>query len=173
MRTRERKRLEVTAYHEAGHVVLAYLARRRVREVTIIPDVAQGSLGHCKLWRHPSSFQPGVEASEPRALRRIERAILVNVAGSVAEAIFTGRHSHIYASGDMEYAVGLAEYTAGDPDEAGAYVGWLYTRARNILRHSDYWRAVQALAVALVEHRRLGARQTYRIMTSMLGPARL
>ncbi len=39
---------EKTAYHEAGHAVMAWLLGRETEEATIIPNNARGTLGHIK-----------------------------------------------------------------------------------------------------------------------------
>ena len=38
--------LEATAFHEAGHAMVAFLKRVRIVQISILPDVESGSLGH-------------------------------------------------------------------------------------------------------------------------------
>jgi hypothetical protein len=51
--------LQATAYHEAGHAVVALLLGLKFRHVTIEPD--SDSLGHLKCDRHPKWFNPKID----------------------------------------------------------------------------------------------------------------
>ena len=53
-RAQKQKRIERTAYHEAGHVLLAYLLRKAFKYVTIEPD--GDSLGYVLYYEFSESF---------------------------------------------------------------------------------------------------------------------
>lgn len=83
-----------TAYHEAGHAVMALLVGRPVEKVTITPAKLQtgGSrLGACKV-------QKGRTKASKDA---IEDEVLILLAGMVAESQFTKRYCTDGASQDL------------------------------------------------------------------------
>ena len=80
----QKKKLEKTAYHEAGHAVAAFLLRKRFSYVTI--ESGEDSLGHIILKRFRDSFQPDVD--EISKIRRpLEKDIMISLAGNAADKI--------------------------------------------------------------------------------------
>src|SRR4051812_25404829 len=110
---RERRRLEATAYREAGHAIIALQFGRAVRRITITPDHQSSSLGH--VLRHARrSFQPNILTLEDtRQKNRVEREILMLLAGPAAEAHFTGRWDKVGALVDLECAHEIAVRICG------------------------------------------------------------
>jgi ATP-dependent Zn protease len=75
------KSIIATAYHEAGHAVIAYLEDLVLREVSIVPT--SDTLGHCR-YAQAHHFNP--EARVPPAMRaRIAAHIMGSLAGPDAE----------------------------------------------------------------------------------------
>jgi ATP-dependent Zn protease len=97
------KEEEATAYHEAGHAVIALALRRGLSRVTIVPDDEAGSLGHCAGTRTGEWFQPDVDRSG-RARRFIEDRVIILFAGFHAEHRFAGRRNHRGAASDWQAA---------------------------------------------------------------------
>ncbi len=161
MRATDHKRWEATAYHEAGHAVAAYVVGRRVREISIVAD--GDMLGHVAYWPWPDSFHPDYE-TDGKTRRMVESGIITSLAGPVAEALFRGRHNWRGANSDTRQAVDLASYMCGGAEETGAYIGWLFWRARTILSLPEHWAAVQALAGDLLEQRRIGTQRARQII---------
>jgi ATP-dependent Zn protease len=96
---------EETAYHEAGHAVLAIHHRRPFIQVSIEP--AKGSSGRIvKRW-HPEAFRPDIDLNR-QASARIEREVLVSMGGMTAEARFTGRKNYDAAESDIHQSIDLA-----------------------------------------------------------------
>jgi hypothetical protein len=91
------ERLTETAYHEAGHAVLARRLGYLVMSVTVHPD---GS-GHC------STRDPGIR------LRSEADVLDVYLAGVAAEARLTGRWDWIRGASDLSAALELAERVQG------------------------------------------------------------
>ena len=103
LRTRQPER---TAYHEAGHAVMARCMGLGVEYLTIRPDPASNTIGSIRLlgvrrWRPGQRLLkrlPGhrrrrirkLMKTSPAALRRAKARLLVDVAGSVAEEIRFG-----------------------------------------------------------------------------------
>src|SRR5881409_1284286 len=94
---------EATAYHEAGHAVMALALGRPVDRVSVRPSKEQ--LGICH-FRKPV-FRPSEDW--------VEREILIALAGLAAEARHTGEYCWESASRDHDYAEDLALQRAGNP----------------------------------------------------------
>src|SRR5579863_2531557 len=98
------KRLTATAYHEAGHAVMAVLLRQRLTEVSIIPDTRKGSSGNCRLVK-PRRFNPYLEDEDTPHRRNISESFaMVHMAGEIAERKFNGRARRLDSRFDREYA---------------------------------------------------------------------
>jgi len=155
------KKLEATAYHEAGHAVAASFLRRGFRRVTIIPG--EGFLGQLVTTPPPRSLHPDYE-TDARTELWLRREITIYLAGPVAEKLHTGRGNwKIGGSKDLHGAVGLASYIIHD-DEIGIYLDWLTLYTTNMLKRPDRWPIVQALAAELLERRVIGAKRARALM---------
>src|SRR6516225_911173 len=80
-------RREAIAYHEAGHAVVAHMLGYQVLRVSIASK--SGSASHMS-WRHPinrrvTSALDGREADIDRVRPRIDHAIIVSMAGALAQ----------------------------------------------------------------------------------------
>jgi len=51
-----------------------------------------------------------------------------------------------------------------DEDEAGAYLGWLSHRSKNLIRLPLVWAAIEALANALLQLKTIHSRKARKIM---------
>jgi len=87
------KRIEATAYHEAGHAVCNLLLGKAFEYVTIVPD--EDSYGHCKgvVYRGGQRLAEDVYGVNGRARDWIEKRVKVYLAGNVAEQRFAGRNT--------------------------------------------------------------------------------
>jgi ATP-dependent Zn protease len=86
--------LKATAYHEAGHAVMAHALGRLVKKVTIQPGKSQfGSkrLGVCELNKGRTKATKDL----------LEEDVLILMAGMVAEARFTGAYCPQGAAQDL------------------------------------------------------------------------
>src|SRR5207244_3145945 len=93
---------EATAYHEAGHAVMALALGRPVDCVSI--RATREHLGLCEFRK--AVFRPSEDW--------LEREILISLAGVAAEARFTGNYAWDGAARDVRYAHGLAVQRAGE-----------------------------------------------------------
>ena len=124
-----------TAYHEAGHAVVAYDAGRRVRLVSIVPDA--DSSGRC-------TYDDVLELSVDDLLRPTPRQeidardrIVSMLAGSLAEERIHGELTpeiNIGATDDYKKAVHLAALMLDDDAEMAPYLEWLTVRATHAVR---------------------------------------
>jgi hypothetical protein len=74
MRSRDRKSLEATAYHEAGHAIARWWLGLRFKEASIIPNSAGGTLGHVFGSGLPKWFDPATQDHQPRVRLRATAA---------------------------------------------------------------------------------------------------
>jgi len=175
MRARERRALERTAYHEAGHAVAAYALRKRVSSVTIVPDTESGTLGlviHGGLGRAVDRYsvgdRPGIQC-DLRTERALERTIMIRCAGFIAEARFAGRRNWVGSRQDRLDVLDMAEIVTGaDPAASSAYVAWLEQRAAWIVGCPPYWAAIQGLAAVLLERRELRGLAPRRVIVAAI-----
>ena len=92
----------VTAYHEAGHAVVALSLGRPVHKVSVLPNAER--LGQCE-------FRKGVQRPSDDF---IETEILIALAGAVAEARFTGAYDWAGARQDLRTVRKLALMRASE-----------------------------------------------------------
>ena len=87
---------ETTAYHEAGHAVIALVLDRPVHRVSVLPN--RERLGQCEFAK--GRFRPSEDW--------LEREILIALAGFAAEARHTGTYGMEEARRDLRYVRRLA-----------------------------------------------------------------
>ena len=157
------------AYHEAGHAVAAFDQRLRYKYVSIIPD-DKGSLGQVQLASFPEDFQPDIDVTLRDRLR-IEKIVIINFAGSMAEAKYRGEEPEYGAecADDWKSAMDLASYACGSPEEEEAYVNWLFVRAKNMFNVPHIWQMVEGLAKELLVRKKIGYQTSREIMKEAAG----
>ena len=132
-------RRERTAYHEAGHAVIAYRLGVEVKFVTILPTHHSGG------YVTPGDLFCGGTGSDHAAL---ERAIKFCLAGPMAEALFYPRYHRRLKSVDYVCALGLARYLTGWGAEE--FIRYQERETKKLLKL--YWKDVQQVAQALLEY---------------------
>ena len=156
------KKIERTAYHEAGHAVASHHLRVAFSSITIIPK--QDSSGHVM---HPKSIFNNFDPEWDNSLRvvdRAERMILVLLAGQVAEAKFADRHNWMGSGEDWHTVIKLASYFVGSDEVLQAYVNYLWARAKTLFDLPWLWVAVEAVAKELLIRKKMGNRLTRSII---------
>lgn len=155
MTKREREKLERIAYHEAGHVVVAVLRRRRFRFVTIEPHedkIYGGSLGRVEE-THPLDIGSLPDYETRKHMRvKLRGEIMFCLAGEPAVNIFTERQRRTGVVDDWGAEI-IAAVLCRTPEEKWQYLNRLTRRVEVMLRQN--WPAVRAVAEALLEHRTL------------------
>jgi ATP-dependent Zn protease len=182
--TRSKKALASTAYHEAGHAVACVFAEGQpigIRKASIVPDDAEGTLGHVLQKRSPAWLRRDIESGflSPRAERACMNRAVVLLAGKAAADRYHGRRgnrgSAVYATdpkygrvivdGDQHRAVDwLAAISRGDPEETGLLWRLAEHRARRLVEVR--WDNVERLAGALLERRTLTVDEVRDVMFS-------
>jgi hypothetical protein len=138
------------AIHEAGHAVMAFLCGRRlgsastIRHGEILGQLEYGGM----------TVFPDHPLDDARARRKLEAEIMIALAGIIAEDLHPGPVDRGGAVTDLQRALAFALAATTDPEEATAFIDWLFVRARNRLRQPRCKRAIRELATQLA-HRGL------------------
>lgn len=153
-------KLERTAYHEAGHAVAAYSLRRKIIEVSIVPEPGLlGRVTHTLL----KDFHPDYD-TRLSTLRKGEKEITFSLAGIIAQKRLTGRRDWTLGHIDITDALGIASNLMGDDKEAQRYVNKLWHKTEKLIYAPPRWAAVKALAAELLRCRKMSGRKARRIM---------
>ncbi|MGL6076872.1 MAG: cell division protein FtsH [Fimbriiglobus sp.] len=127
-----------TAFHEAGHAVVALALDRPVHKVTILPKAER--LGACE-------FRKGVQRPSDDW---IENSILIALAGMVSEARVTGQYCLRGASQDLATVRKLALLRASDR-AVERLERRMLSKTENMLNDDALWRAVELIAEELLK----------------------
>lgn len=136
---------EATAYHEAGHAVVALALGRLVQEISVLPR--RDRLGHCQHRK----------ARLRSAADLLENEALIALAGVVAEARFTGVYAWNMAATDLRYVRDLVVQRVG-PRRAERLERRLIAKAEHVLAQEGHWRAVELIAAELVKRGSISGR---------------
>jgi hypothetical protein len=130
---------EATAYHEAGHAVVALALDRPVHRVSVLPN--RDRLGQCEFAK--GRFRPSEDW--------VEREMLIALGGLAAEARHCGAYGWDEAERDLRYVRRLAAQRAG-PRSAERLERRMLAKTENILADDGHWRAVELIAAELMAH---------------------
>jgi hypothetical protein len=151
MRTRSKSQAEATAYHEAGHAVIAYFLGYKPEFVTIIPTV--DSAGHII---HPNplhGIQLDIDDSSETRLR-VESAITICFAGPIAQQRYNSRSwRRVHGQVDYEKIAELGLQVCGSDEQANAFLRWREIVACDMVK--AHWLRIQLVAGQLLEHENL------------------
>ena len=134
-----------TAYHEAGHAVVALALDRPVHRVSAVPG--KELVGKCE-------FGKGVSRPSDDWL---EREILIALAGLAAEARHTGTYDLVAAGRDLRSVRKLCAQRAGER-QAERLERRLLAKTENLLADGGHWRAVELIAAELLKHGTISGR---------------
>lgn len=137
---------EFTAYHEAGHAVMALLVGRTVQKVSIIPS--QNRLGAVTMQKGRSK----------QVQDKLEAEMLILLAGMAAEGRKSGRYNLQGAAQDLRHVEQLALSRAGNPKQATKLIHKTLDKTQHMLSHKANWAAVKAIAAELLEHESISGR---------------
>lgn len=155
--------ISAAAYHEAGHAVMCRLMRFRLRSISVGNDeLAAGQTTH-DIARHRT--REGVGETDA-VRRRVEKTILVCLAGPLAQARYDGENPKASNGGavDVDTAFDLALRLFRSKRTATAFLKFAEEWARQKLDEPSTWAAVEALAGALLREGRLSGSQARAII---------
>ena len=133
----------LTAFHEAGHAVIAELCGRLLTEVEIVGDREHtGSV-------QSLAFPPNREAEA----EDIERHLKIILAGTVAEAMVAGRQGWDETSEDVDAAVRLGMRLVDDCEDVLPLLEDIGADVERDLQ--SHWPAVEMLAAELLDRKTL------------------
>ena len=156
--------LMASAYHEAGHAVMAHLCGQHLTQVEIIGDEEHsGSVSSLRLRDEPEMGEEGLGLRTAA----IEARILCVCAGMVSEQMVSGSRHWDEGSEDVDEAVRLAMRVVGDCERVMVYLEEAREHAEFVLRR--HWAAVETLANALLLHRSLVGQQVRAILEPLVG----
>jgi len=168
---RQLDKLEVTAYHEAGHAVMHHLQRVAMKAVTIVPG--EESWGRVVTPRFTQKQEK--EAYSP-SLSFVLRHALTLLAGPVAAAIAQGlgwkdaelelpdEDGTSWAMSDLSNAAIIIEKFTMSPEERDEMLDWLLCRTYLTLTRPYHWAAVEVLTQAILEEHTIKSRRVHRII---------
>lgn len=143
-----------TAYHEAGHAVVAHYLGQSVgrKGISIVPDAETSGRVHL-----PLALTNAMETRPTGRMRSLaEDRAVVWLAGLEAQRKYRSRSVRNYhASQDYENAVDIISYICGSPEELEPYLRLLQARAKAILHLPMIWESIERVASALLEHKQL------------------
>jgi ATP-dependent Zn protease len=151
---------QATAYHEAGHAVVALALGRPVAGVSIRPD--REALGLCQFGK--AVFRPSEDW--------VEREILIALAGLAAEARHTGEYAWDAAGRDWRYAASLAADRAGNDRKAQRLLRRHLAKVENVLGRDENWRAVERMAAELLRLGEISGRAARHLYEESLRQSR-
>lgn len=147
---------ELTAYHEAGHAVVAMQLGAAVLSMSIDPDDDDGP-------RRYGEIEIGWPSDEFDDLQIRQRSVIVALAGPVAEMIHTGEpfHPGLVAEWkeDWRTAWTSAAIIAKDERKRLRFLEDVVARLHKRLSTARHWHAIAALVDQLVAHETLDEEQ--------------
>jgi ATP-dependent Zn protease len=140
-----------TAYHEAGHAVMAYLMSRPVEKVTICAANLQTGgfrLGACKMQKGRSKASSDV----------VEDEVLIMLAGMVAESHVTKRYCLDGAAQDLRAVRRLLANRAPNERQLERLAKRMLDKTEYLLSDDVNKTAVQLIAQELLEKETISGR---------------
>lgn len=135
-----------TAYHEAGHAVIALAHGRPVGKVSILPD--QRRLGHCEIRK--GTFGPKRDG--------LETEILILLGGPAAEARFVGNYCWESAAQDLRDVRRLVLFRTSSERQAERLERRLLDKVEYLLEQTGNWAAVEKIANELLQRTTISGR---------------
>jgi ATP-dependent Zn protease len=137
------RQLSATAYHEAGHAVMALSLGRLIQKVTIVPGKTQfggARLGSCE-------FRQGRSKASKDLL---EDEVLILFAGMVAEAHFTGQYCQHGATQDLLDIKRLLNNRAQSEKQFARLHRRLLDKTEHLLGDEGHSKAIELIAGELM-----------------------
>jgi hypothetical protein len=154
---------ELIAYHEAGHALMALILGGTVKQVSIEPDDSDRQGDTQVLWR-----RAGI--SEKDFARA---AVQVNLAGPVAEMIYSGDpfHPGFVAEWAADWRAAWEAAVPLHPGERQRleYLERVSIQLYHRLKEDALWAAIASLADHLLAHETLEGEQVEEIVGQWLG----
>ena len=157
--------MEDTAYHEAGHALMAVQVGARIDSVTIDPDWDEGPQRF-----GDTQIEWNLEATSEREF--LEKRIMVALAGPVAEMIYTGDpfHPGLVAEWATDWNEAWLAASSIDlaPQKRLQFLEQITRELHSLLNEDRQWSALAALADELLAHETLEGEQVADVVNQWL-----
>jgi hypothetical protein len=143
--------LKATAYHEAGHAVMALFLGRPIQKVTIAPGksaIGDPHLGMCHIKKEPGKGSKDW----------FEDEIMILLAGMVAESQITGQYCAAGAAQDLRYVRRFLQSRAESDRQIERLERRLLSKTENHLSDATLWTAVESIAAELLKSETISGR---------------
>lgn len=157
--------LIATAYHEAGHAVMATILGRNIQKVTIKAGQLQTGgirLGLCELGSGRRRASHDV----------VEDEVLILLAGMVAEAKLTGRYCQLGAAQDLRHVSALLRDRGGNEKQSLRLQRRMIEKTEHLLNEPAHWQSVENVAKELIERTAISGRAVRHIVTQLIAQNR-
>jgi ATP-dependent Zn protease len=148
--------LTATAYHEAGHAVMAIMLGRPIEKVTISPAQLQTGgrrLGLCKVQKGRS--KPSKD--------ELEDDVLIMLAGMVAEGRITGRYCQAAAGQDLRTVERLLANRAKTERQLDRLIRRSLDKAEHLLAADIAAKAVELIANEVLQRETISGRSVRQL----------
>jgi ATP-dependent Zn protease len=164
MATKRTLRTRRTAYHEAGHAVMAIIQHRLFKPVTIIPNMEEKSWGEVEL-----TVKYGELPRYAQTRKRFEGEILFFMAGKFATERLTGKSDIIETEQDFRAVNGLliCRYPEDLKTREECFRRLMAECAALV---KDNWPMIEAVAEELLRVKTLSSKQARTIYRETLNP---
>jgi len=173
MSKRDRRKLEATAYHEAGHAVVCAMLDNGLHSATINPTDAAAGITTSIMPRNIRRKLRDEEHDDPRLAQWIEHRVIVILAGTAAQRRAFPKMQWKYGHGfngsqpvtprtDAQNACRLIYVLHGEGELADCYYKYLQAKTKSLV--DRHWGAIERVAAALLEHGKLSAEEVRRAM---------
>jgi ATP-dependent Zn protease len=168
---RKQHKIEVVAYHEAGHAVMAVLTHTPLRDTTIVGSRVGASSGATRLMERAGGNKKSGAIGKlgPRRQREILQRACFDVAGEIAQRRFarnSWRKPH--SRTDVANVSSLLETLRLSEKRLKALAKAIVARADSLIRAN--WSRVEAVASELLKHGTLTGSQVRRIVARTAVP---
>lgn len=144
----EKRELTITAYHEAGHVVMYYVTKKKHKGVSIISDgINLGIVKEAPIDTYALSYNH-------------YRETIIMMAGGIAESIYRGEE--IDFSGCLMGAADYGYSFYGSGETLDAFLNYIFHYTHDLVK--KWWPEIETLAKELLEKRELSYFKAYKLI---------
>ncbi|MEX0715606.1 MAG: M50 family metallopeptidase [Planctomycetaceae bacterium] len=148
-----------TAFHEAGHAVMALLLGRPVHRVSVAPNHLR--LGQCEFTK--GAFRPTQD--------EVERAMLILLAGLAAEARRTGSYAWEAAEHDLYEVRSLSRGRTADERKADRLERRMLDKTEHLFDRPGVWTATERIAEELLRRPTISGRAARHLFDQAIAQA--
>ena len=158
------KSVRSTAYHEAGHAVVAGYFSLSAYYISI--DQKKGESDGCAYYQNPLVDIDLNRNHSDEVHLKAEKLIIICLAGPAAQRHYNPKGVRKYhAEDDMEIVDKLMmRFAGGSKETMKAHHKWLSLRTLDIVSDPIHWRTISRLAEALIERGSLNKEEIHKLV---------